>query len=55
MDGVVREVKVRTLGRGVELRKRNGSEWEVSQLLFADVAALVANTEERLQRLVDEF
>ena len=55
MDGVVREVKMRTLGRGVKLREQNGREWEVSQLLFADDTALVADSEERLQRLVDEF
>ncbi|MEL7302040.1 MAG: reverse transcriptase domain-containing protein, partial [Pseudomonadota bacterium] len=51
MDGVVREVKMRTLGRGLELREQNGREWEVSQLLFADDTALVVSTEERLQRL----
>ena len=55
MDGVVREVKMRTLGRGLEMKGMNGCEWEVSQLLFADDTALVASTEERLQRLVDEF
>ena len=55
MDGVVREVKMRTLGRGLEMSERGGREWEVSQLLFADDTALVASTEERLQRLVDEF
>ena len=55
MDGVVREVNMRTLGRGLGMKERNGSEWEVSQLLFADDTAMVASTEERLQRLVDEF
>ena len=37
------------------MRAQNGHEWEVSQLLFADDTALVAATEEKLQRLVDEF
>ena len=55
MDGVVREVKMRTLGRGLGMRARDGQEWEVSQLLFADDTALVAVTEEKLQRLVQEF
>ena len=55
MDGVVREVKMRTLGRGLGMKEQNGHEWEVSQLLFADDTALVAGTEEKLQRLVDEF
>ena len=32
----------------------NGS-WELCQLLFADDTALVADTEEKLQRLVKEF
>ena len=49
MDGVVREVRMRTLGRGLEMRDRDGQEWEVSQLLFADDTALVAVTEEKLQ------
>ena len=55
MDGVVREVKMRMLGRGLGMRARDGQEWEVSQLLFADDTALVAVTEEKLQRLVEEF
>ena len=55
MDGVVREVKMRTMERGLMLKGQNGWEWEVSQLLFADDTALVASTEERLQRLVNEF
>ena len=49
----VRKVKMRPLGRGLGMRERNGSEWEVSQLLFADDTALVASSEERLQRLVE--
>ncbi len=33
----------------------NGGNWELSQLLFADDTALVADSEEKLRRLVAEF
>ena len=47
---MVREVQMRTLSRGLGMKEQNGHEWEMRQFL-----ALVASTEERLQRLVDEF
>ena len=55
MDGVVREVNVRVLGKGFELLSANGGRFEINQLLFADDAALVADSEEKLYRLVSEF
>ena len=55
MDGVVRKVNVRVLGKGLELLSANGSRVEVNQLLFADDTALVANSEKKLCRLVSEF
>ena len=33
----------------------NGGRFEINQLLFADVTALVADPEEKLCRLVSEF
>ena len=54
MDGVVREVNARVLGRGLELVGEN-ERWEVNQLLFADDTALVADSEEKLKQLVTEF
>ena len=48
MDDVVREVKVRVLGKGLELLSANGGRFEINQLLFADVTALVADSEEKL-------
>ena len=42
MDGVVREVNARVMGRGLRLPNRNEREWELNQLLFADDTALVA-------------
>ena len=36
MDGVVREVNVRVLGKGLELVSSNGGRFEINQLLFAD-------------------
>ena len=44
MDGVVREVNVRVLGK----LSANGGGFEINQLLFADDAALVAGSEEKL-------
>ena len=52
MDGVVREVNVRALGKGLELLSANGGRFEINQLLFADDAALVADSEDTLGRLV---
>ena len=55
MNGVVREVNVRVLGKGLELLSANGGRFEINQLLFADDTALVADSEEKLCRLVSEF
>ena len=42
MDGVVRDVNVRVLGKGLELLSANGGRFEINQLLFPDDTALVA-------------
>ena len=55
MDGVVREVNVRVLGKGLELLSANGGKYEINQLLFADDTALVADSEEKLCRLLSEY
>ena len=55
MHCVVREVNVRVLGKGLELLSANGGRFEISQLLFADDISLVADSEEKLGRLVSEF
>uniref|UniRef100_A0A3P9JF00 ribonuclease H n=1 Tax=Oryzias latipes TaxID=8090 RepID=A0A3P9JF00_ORYLA len=55
MDGVVKEVNERVSGTGVSMVNNDGSEWSVNQLLFADDTALVADSEESLARLVEEF
>ena len=52
---MVREVNVRVLGKGFELLSANGGRFELNQLLFADDRALVADSEEKLCRLVSEF
>ncbi len=44
MDGVVREVNARMLGRGLSLVNADGREWNPGQLLFADDIALVADS-----------
>ena len=55
MDGVVRQVNVRVLGKGLELLSANGGRFEINQLLFADDTALVAESEEKLCILVSVF
>ena len=55
MDGVVREVNVMVLGKGLELQSANAGRFEINQLLFADDTALVADSEDKLCRLVSEF
>ena len=52
MDGVFREVNV---GKGLERLSANSGRFEINQLLFADDTALVADSEEKLCRLVSEF
>ena len=47
MDGEVREVNVRVLGKGLELLSVNGGRFEIKLLLFADDTALVADSEEK--------
>ena len=54
-DGVVREVNVRDLVKGLQLLSVKGGRFEINQLLFADNTALVADSEEKLHRLVSEF
>ena len=55
MDGVVREVNARMLGKGPELLSVNGGIFEINLLLFADDTALEADSEEKLCRLKSEF
>ena len=50
MDGVVREMNARVIGKGLELRNENCGRFEINQLLLADDTAL-----EKLCRLVSEF
>ena len=50
MDGVVRKVNVRVLGKGLELLNANSGKFEINQLLFADDTALVADSKEKLRR-----
>ena len=54
MDSVVQVVNVKVLGKGLELLSANGGRFEINQLLFADDASLVADSE-KLCRLVSEF
>ena len=51
MDEVLREVQVRTFGRGAQLVDNGEKKWEVSQLLFIDDMVLVAGSK-KLESLV---
>ena len=55
IDGVVREVNARVGGRGLKLIDRDGNDWEMNQLLFADDTVVMADSEEKLCQLVSEF
>ena len=56
VGGVVGEVNaIRVLWKGLELMSVNGGGFEINQLLFGDDTALVADSEEKLCRLVIEF
>ena len=46
MDGVVREVNARVIGKGLELLGVTCDGFEIKQLLFADDTALVADSED---------
>ena len=48
-------MNVRVLGKLLELLSANGARFEINQLLFADDTALVADSEDKLCRLVSEF
>ena len=48
MDGVVREVNARVLGKGLKLVDGNENEWDLNQLLFADDTVVVADSERKL-------
>ena len=52
---MVREVNVRVLGKGLESLSANGGRCEINQLLCSDNTALVADSEEKLCRLVSKF
>ena len=56
MDGVMKEVRERTGDVGVTLwDTRRNVEWRVEWLMFADDTVLVGDSEEKLNRLVQEF
>ena len=48
-------MNVRMLGKGLKLLSANGGRFEINQRLFADDPALVADSEDKLCRLVSEL
>ena len=55
LDGVVRDVNVRVLGKGLKLLNANGGRFEINQLLFADDTVPVADSEDQFVGMVSEF
>ena len=55
MDGVVRDVNARVLWKGLELLSVNDGRFQKNKLLFADDTTLVADSEQKLCRLVTDF
>ena len=47
MDGVVQEVNISVLGKGLELLRANGGRFEINQLLFAGDTAPMADAQEK--------
>ena len=55
VDIVVSEVNIRVLGKGLELLSMNDRRFVINQQLFADDTAVVADSEQKLCRLVAGF
>ena len=55
MDGVVREVNSKVLGKGLKQLSVKRGRFEINQLLFGDDTELVVDSEEKLCKLVSEF
>ena len=55
MDGVVREVNVRTRERGIKIVEQGGGRWRVNQLLYADDTVLIGETRVNLQEMLRVF
>ena len=55
IDGVVRDVNARVLGKGLKLVDCNDNKCELNQLLFADDTVVVADSGRKLCQLVTEF
>ena len=56
MDAVMKDVREKAGDVGVKLRdERRNIEWKVDWLMFADDTVLLGDSEEKLERLVQEF
>ena len=56
MDGVMKELREAVGDVGATLwDSRSNSEWKVEWLMFAGDTVLVGDSEEKLERLVQEF
>ena len=55
VDGIFREVNVRVLEKWLELLSANGGNFEINQLLFENDIIKVADSVDKLYRVVNEF
>ena len=56
MDAVMREVREKAGDVGVTLQDEiRNIEWKIDWLMFADDTVLLGDSEEKLERLVQEF
>lgn len=54
MDGVMKEVNARVMGKSMKL-EHESREWEINQLLYEDDTVLIADSEKQLQKMVNVF
>ena len=55
VDGMIRKINARMFSRSLSLVNSDDREWKINQLMFTDDIVLVADSEEKLCQLLEEF